>query len=304
MTMTSNRFALGAAALYAFAWAGSTAYLAHKGADWIFPVIAMAVFGMALSGLAWALTRNSGATAPRVANPGRQTLAVGGFLILYVLIFLLWGLSAVREAAPDGRIEDSAVLALKLVVHVAAPAALLLALHDKPLNLFRSDAKASAIWAPLIVIGAILIGLLAVVSPSLRNIAALAPSAAVLAWAAPLSFIWIALEAGLCEEFLFRAVVQTRLQALTRSHVGAVVITSTVFALAHAPGLYLRGDANTDGWSTDPFQVMAFTVATLSPLSLLFGVLWARTRSLFLCVVLHACVDFLPNLPDFLRTWA
>jgi uncharacterized protein len=53
----------------------------------------------------------------------------------------------------------------------------------------------------------------------------------------------------------------------------------------------------------DPFQVVAFTVATLSPVALLFATLWARTRSLLLIVLLHAAVDVLPNLPDFVRTW-
>jgi membrane protease YdiL (CAAX protease family) len=124
------------------------------------------------------------------------------------------------------------------------------------------------------------------------------------AWAAPVSFIWIALEAGLCEEFLYRAVLQTRLAAVRRSELGAVVTGALIFALAHAPGLYLRGKPEVDGWSTDPLQVVAFTVATLSPLALLFGTLWTRTRSLLLIVLLHAAVDVLPNLSEFLKIWA
>jgi uncharacterized protein len=74
--------------------------------------------------------------------------------------------------------------------------------------------------------------------------------------------------------------------------------------LAHAPGLYLRGKPGVDGYSTDPLQVVAFTVALLSPIALLFGTLWARTRSLLLIVLLHATVDVLPNLAEFVRTWA
>jgi len=41
----------------------------------------------------------------------------------------------------------------------------------------------------------------------------------------------------------------------------------------------------------------------MSPVALLFGTLWARTRSLALVVLLHACVDVLPNLAAFVRTW-
>ena len=119
-----------------------------------------------------------------------------------------------------------------------------------------------------------------------------------------MAFVWMALEAGLTEEFLFRAVLQTRLAALLKSEWGALLIGAVLFALAHFPGLYFRGDPGVDGYSTDPWQVIAFTIATLSPLAILFGTIWSRTRSLLLCVLLHAAVDVLPALPDFLRIWA
>ena len=159
-------------------------------------------------------------------------------------------------------------------------------------------------WPVLILMSLVFLGLLAVVSPSLKQIAALSPGVTTLLWAAPASYLWITLEAGLCEEFLFRAVLQTRIAAVLRSAMAAVPIASIVFALAHAPGLYLRGNAETDGWSTDMVQVMAFTVATLSPLSLFFGVVWARTRSLLLVAMLHGMIDVLPNMPEFLEHWA
>ncbi len=33
------------------------------------------------------------------------------------------------------------------------------------------------------------------------------------------------------------------------------------------------------------------------------GVLWARTQSLWLLVLLHVAVDFLPNLPRFVQSY-
>ncbi|NJO12198.1 MAG: hypothetical protein HC872_00550 [Gammaproteobacteria bacterium] len=51
--------------------------------------------------------------------------------------------------------------------------------------------------ASLIVLGGIILGLLAIVSPSLRNIAALNAAPSLLAIGIPLAFVWIALEAGL-----------------------------------------------------------------------------------------------------------
>ena len=210
-------------------------------------------------------------------------------------------MSATRAALPAGREQELLVMAVKLLVHVAAPALLLAALGAKIAPLFSSGLERPGFWPPLLVLGAIILALLCVVSPALRKSTALHASAATLVWAVPASFIWLAIEAGLCEEFLFRAVLQTRLAAALKSEAGAVVGGAVLFALAHVPGLYLRGHAGVDGYSTDPMQVIAFTIAVLSPVAVLFGTLWARTRSLLLIVLLHAAVDVLPNLSEFVQ---
>jgi len=291
-------------AAYAACWAGATAYLAWKGADWSFPLISMGVFGLALSGLAVLLTRRAKPPTVPVPRPALELWAVLGFLAVYAVGFLGYGMGWARQALPAGPGQESLVLGLKLAVHVGLPVLLLLALRAPVRPLFAAHAGRPGFWPPLIVLGLILLGLLAVVSPSLKELSALHPTAGLLAWTAPAAFIWLALEAGLCEEFLYRAVLQTRLSAVLRSEAGAVVIGALIFALAHAPGLFLRGEPGTDGYSTDPVQVAAFTVATLSPIALLFGTLWARTRGLLLVVLLHATVDILPNLPEFIGTWA
>ncbi|THD68175.1 CPBP family intramembrane glutamic endopeptidase [Phenylobacterium sp.] len=288
---------------YLAAWGVAVGYLAQKGGDWSFPIISLGVFGVALPGLALLLTRNARPAPIPVLRPGLELAAVLVFLTVYAVVFLGWGMGAVRHAAPPGREQELLVLAAKLAVHVLAPAALLALLGAQLRPLIRARANRPGFWPPLIVLGLIILALLCVVSPALKQIAGLHASAATLAWAAPAAFIWIALEAGLCEEFLFRAVLQTRLAAVLKSEVGAVVVGALLFALAHAPGLFLRGTPETDGYSTDVFQVVAFTIATLSPIALLFGTLWARTRSLLLIVLLHAAVDVLPNLAAFVRTW-
>lgn len=303
--MTNRQRSTGALvlALYALTWGAATLYLARAGADWTFPVISLAVFGVTLSGLAWLLTRGAHVPALAGRSPGVELVAILVFLVLYAVLFLGWGLGAIRRALPDGRVEESGVLALKLFVHVALPLIILTALGVRTAPLFDAGLHGRKFWRTLLVMGAIILALLAIVSPSLRQIAGLNQSAGVLAVAAPLSFVWIALEAGLCEEFLYRAVLQARASRVLRSQSAGIVATSLIFALAHAPGLYLRGGPGVDGWSTDPIQVAAFTIATLSPLSLLFGVLYARTRSLLLVVLLHGCVDVLPNMAGFVETW-
>jgi uncharacterized protein len=289
---------------YLAIWAAATAYLGIKGADWTFPAISLAVFGAALPALSIALTRKAAPPAIVVRRPTLELAVLLGFLVVYAVAFLGWGMSATRAFVAAGREQDSLMLIVKLVVHVAVPAALLAALGAKLAPLFNSGIGRPGFWAPLFVLGSIILALMCVVSPALSEIAALHASAATLAWAAPAAFAWLALEAGLCEEFLFRAVLQTRLAAVLKSEAGAVVTGALLFALAHMPGLYLRGHPGVDGYSTDPVQVIAFTVAVLSPIALLFGTLWARTRSLLLIVLLHAAVDVLPNMPEFIRTWA
>ena len=194
---------------YLALWGAATAYLAAKGADWTLPAISLGVFGVALPLLSLPLTRQAAPPRIVVARPRLELGAILGFLILYAVGFLVWGMSATRAAVPAGREQELLVLAVKLLVHVAAPALLLAALGAKVAALFSLRVQRPGFWPPLLVLGAIILALMCVVSPALGEIAALHASVATLIWAAPASFIWLAVEAGLCEEFLFRAVLQT-----------------------------------------------------------------------------------------------
>ena len=302
--MTGAKRAATCWLVYALLWAAAVAYLAARGADWVFPIASLLLFGGLASGIAWALTRRSAAPEVPVARPPVELAAVLAYLLLYAFVFLGPGMNALRAAAPPGPAQDLIVLAAKLIVHVALPAALLLLLGARLRPLFDSGLGRRGFWPVLLVLGPLFLILLSIVSPSLANIAALHPPVATLLWAAPLSYIWISLEAGLCEEFLYRAVLQSRVTAVIRSAAGAIPVASLIFALAHAPGLYLRGGPGVDGWSADPLQVAAFTIATLSPVGLFFGTLWWRTHSLLLVVLLHGAIDVLPNLPEFLEHFA
>ena len=155
----------------------------------------------------------------------------------------------------------------------------------------------------LLVLGLVILALVCVITPSLKQISSIPPAFETMIWAVPLGYIWITLEAGACEEFLFRAVLQTRLTAWFNSAWAGVIVTSLIFGLAHAPGLFMRGGPGVDGWSTDPLQVIAHTIAVLSPIGLTFGLIYARTKSLLLVILLHGLVDVLPNLTEFVRFW-
>lgn len=289
--------------LYLFIWGGAVLYLRHTGAEWTFPLISLGVFGLGLSLLTLVLTHWSNPDPVIVKRPALETGAILAFLVVYAFGFLGWSMQSLQQAIPAGQGQEMAILLVKLIAHVVLPAILLVALGARLEPLLRSHLDWRGFWLSLTVLGITLVALLAVVSPSLHEIQDLKPRASTLAWSLPMAFVWMALEAGLTEEFLFRAVLQTRLTALLKSEMGALLIGAVLFALAHFPGLYFRGDPSIDGYSTDPVQVIAFTIANLSPLAILFGTIWARTRSLLLCVLLHAAVDVLPALPEFLRIW-
>lgn len=295
---------LAATLAYALVWLASLAYLATSEGDFMTAVFVMAIFGLALPAIAWALTRGVVASPISVRRPAVESGAVLIYLVvIYAVGFLGFGMSAARAALPAGQGQELLVMALKLAAHIALPALLLILLGARLGPLVQAGLSGRRFWRTLIVLGLVILGVLAVISPSLANIAATGASPALLAWAAPVSFVWIAVEAGLNEEFLFRGVLQTRLTAWFGSAWAGVMATSVIFALAHAPGLYLRAEPGDFGASTDPLHVAAYTIAVLSPVSLLFGLIYARTKSLLLVVLLHGLVDVLPSLAGFIEIW-
>ncbi len=294
---------LKAIGLYLLIWGAATTYLAFKGADWSFPIIALLIFGLTLSAIMWGLTRKIDAPVIPVANPRKESLGLLAYVAIYALLLIGWGIGALKQAIAPGQVQEIATLGFKLVIHVGLPAVVLLSLGGAVRPLLTAGVKDRRWWIAFVGMSIILFGLLAVVTPALPEISALNlafPAAIVSVLGA---WLWMSLEAGLCEEFLFRAVLQTRLAAWFKSPVVAILLVSLVFALAHWPGLYFRGMPETDGFSTDPVQMAAFTIATLSPISILFGVMWQRTRSLVLVTLLHGAVNALPFTAEFVKIW-
>ena len=122
--------------------------------------------------------------------------------------------------------------------------------------------------------------------------------------ALPVCFVWLAIEAGLVEEFFFRALVQSRLSAFFRSEITAVALMSLTFGLAHAPGfIFRRGEVEGLGANPSALTALAYSVVVVAPSGILFGVIWARTRNLFAAIIVHAAGDLLPNLSAFIELW-
>jgi len=300
----TNAIAIGALALYALAWCGSAAVLFATGSDdAVSAPIILVVTGIGFPLIAWALTRRDQPPSIPVPRPGLELGVILAFLALYAVLFTGYGLNAFHAAFAASRLEAVLLVAFKLVVHVGLPVLILLAIGAKPGALFTVRANSRAFWLILLIVGGLSLAFMCVVSPSLKHIEALKLSPPVLAATILGTFAWLAVEAGVCEEFLFRAVLQTRLAAVMGSQAGAVFVAALLFSLIHVPGLYMRVGADVAGHSANLLAVVAYAIAVLSPIGLGLGFVWARTRSLLLVVLLHALVDVLPGVPDFAHTW-
>jgi len=279
-------------------------YVRLQSGDAMDAIVCGVVFAGILPPVVWLFTRKAKPAEIVVARPGPELGAVLIWLTLYAVVMLGFVFTWIKNTlAPGTPLYETVMLAVKLAIHVVIPIIILKLVGANFLPLLAPRFGARGVLPLLIILGAIFTALMMVISPSLKEISGIRATAATFAWAAPAAFLWMAVEAGFCEEFLFRAVLQTRLSAFLKSEAGAIVIGALLFALAHAPGIYLRPDTSSDHIQ-GLAQVIAFTIGVLSPIAVLFGLIWARTRSLGLLVLLHASVDFLPNLSDFMHVWA
>jgi uncharacterized protein len=305
--------AIAAVALYSALYAACLALLSRApGFQAGESLAVLLIFGLGFSAAAWIATR--GATPPvlTVRRPLAESLAILAYLAVFAVLFLGPGLSAIRDWLPDGRVERSGILAAKVVAMVLLPALLFLALGFRMRELVPQGAGfvgGRREWIALAILCALVLVLQLTVGRGPKQVALLQ---AELGWAtwqlalvAPLALAWMTLEAGLTEEFLFRVLLQTRLEAWLRNRTAAILAMSVLFGLAHAPGYVLRGGHLAEGMAVapDPLTAAAYAIVVVSPMGFLFGVLWARTRSLGLVVLLHGFTDLVPNLAPFARTW-
>lgn len=264
------------------------------------PLFLFAMLGVAFPLLAWVLTlhRNRASLSP--SRETAQLPRVLVYLAVFALAVLGWGFSALNATFPGEPARSVAQLIVKLVTMVAAPAALFLG--------FRLATRATLPRGRLLLVFVVMslayLAMQAVFGRGLVTLRELAPSASTLAWAIPLCWLWQTLEAGLCEEVLFRRVLQEKLALASRSQVAAIAWASLLFGLAHAPGLWLRGGHLMEGVAhATPAWAISYSIVMIAPAGIAFGVLWARTRSLWLIVPLHGMVDLLPQLAPFIRAW-
>jgi membrane protease YdiL (CAAX protease family) len=289
-------------ATFALAWAIATiGVYAFAPAAAITAVASMAVLGVLMPVLVVWLTRGIETSPAPIAKPTRAAwLAVGYVVALSVLVFGV-AFGAIHAALTDDRARAAALLALKLVTMVLLPWLIARAAGWPAIAHARKRRLRVAL---VVAAGAIVI--VALATPSLAEIAALKLSWPALVVALLLAAMWAIVNAALPEEILFRYFLQTGLAAGLRSQTWAVSIGALLFALVHVPGLYLRADqANLMGDPTPSLLAcICYAVAVLAPPGVLFGLLWLRLRSLTVLVLVHAAIDWLPNVAPAWRLWA
>lgn len=299
--------AVGSLVLYAAAYGGSIAVL--RGAPDFEAgeaLAAMLIFGLGFSAAAWLTTAQAAPAQADVRAPAQELGVLCAYLVLFAVLFLGWGLSALKATFPSEPAQSVVILVSKLAATVVIPGWLFTRVGYTWRELLAARAFGRSDRIALLVIGVLLLALQLTAGRGPQALAALEQPAWRVAALAPFALLWLTLEAGLTEEFLFRALFQARAAASLRSETAGIVAMALAFALAHAPGYVLRGAHAMEGMAQAPSSLTAaaYAIVVVSPVGLMFGVLWARTRNLWLLVALHGWGDLVPNLASFVRTWS
>ena len=277
-------------------------------------LVELVIIGLVFPLLAWIATRRAVPLAIPTRSSGSEMLVLVA-IVIALSIYLIGGPQWIDGLLParwsvSPRIHFFVNLAKKLAVFVAVPWLIFRSLfgyrwasYGVSLSALRALGRGHGL-AVLVLSGALILfqyflgGAVAPVRAGKFPAHELLP-------ALPVCFVWLAIEAGLVEEFFFRALVQSRLSAFFRSEITAVALMSLTFGLAHAPGFIFRHGGEVEGLGANPstLTALAYSVVVLAPSGILFGVIWARTRNLFAAIAVHAAGDLLPNLPAFIELW-
>jgi uncharacterized protein len=257
-----------------------------------------------MSGLALLFTRKTNAPAVPVAHPKRESLVVLAYLAFYAFVAFGPVMSAVKGAFAPGPARELAVIAYKLLVHFVLPAVLIVAVRGHLRGIFDAGLRRRGVIPILVLFSALMIGLVAGMNEIFEKLAATGLSQLqIVGWIA-LAWGWMSVEAGVTEEFLFRGLLQSRLAAWLGSAPFAIVTMAIVFALVHVPGFYLRGGEEIARQAQTLPQMIALAVGAIGPIALMLGVLWHRTRSFLLVVLVHGAIDAMPAVERMIRTWS
>lgn len=264
---------------------------------------AFVLLGIVFPALAVIATRHAKALPYPIHRSFLEAL-VSVFYLVPIAVVLVYGFDYVARITAEPS-HLFALTALKLATFVIIPAIIIKVIGGYrigdmvPLSLRWKDLR-PALWMSLVILL-----FQAVFGRGLRDIHGAHLSPWVVTIALPLSFLWLLLEVGLVEEFFFRTLLQTRLEAALRSATGGLIVSSLLFGLVHAPGFFLRTTATLESLGPHPsvLTAVAFSIALTSLAGLFMGVLWIRTNNFAVVAIVHAVGDLLPNLVPWVKVF-
>jgi membrane protease YdiL (CAAX protease family) len=306
-----NRVLIGGLILYACAFA---VLLRNKSFDASGTVVVLIVFGLLFPLIGWLATRRAIPLLISVEPSKYQLVVLIGYIII-LSIYLIGGPQWIDQHLPSPWIDSARIkffitLAKKLLVFVAIPFAIFrygFGYRIRDFGIQREGLRAlcRSHLPVVLVVGGAFVAFQYFFSGGGAAFRHGNFTIYQLLLGLPLCFIWLFIEAGLVEEFFFRALIQSRLAAAFRSEVSGIVLMSLVFGLAHAPGFIFRHAGEVEGLGSNPsaLDAIAYSIVVLAISGVTFGVIWARTKNLFAVMLIHAAGDLLPNFGDFAQTW-
>ena len=274
----------------------------------------LVIFGLTLPLLAWITTLRARPLTLTIQRRAAEMWLLFACLI-GVTLYLVWGPALSEALVPASWVTSErgkffVVLGRKLMVFVVIPFVIFRTVfeygwRDFGLQIAGLRALGGNHLPVVLALSAAILAFQFFVGNGAAPIRRGEFQASQLALGLPLCFAWLFLEAGLVEEFFFRALLQTRLAAWFRSEVTGVALMALLFGLAHAPGFILRhaGLEDAIGANPSPADSIAYAIVVLSVAGILFGIVWARTKNLLAVMVIHAATDLLPNFAQFMKTW-
>jgi membrane protease YdiL (CAAX protease family) len=269
------------------------------------------IVGIGLTVLVWLLTRNMMSTVRQRVIRGEVGLIA--VLVVWIGIYITFGGSSIDRLLPAAWVKDEQVYSIivllrKLAVFVVVPLLVYRLLGFKLVDFgFREAGLKLFSRRGLILLtltSAIAICFQFYFSNAGRSLREQHFTWTQVFAGFPLAAAWLFVEAGLVEEFFFRALLQSRLTALLKSPSGGIVVTAVVFGLTHAPGLFLRSAESEGIAGALPFSFFcAYTIVFMSVAGIFLGLIWDKTRNIWLVMAIHAMVDLLPFIKGFLHTW-
>lgn len=268
-------------------------------------------FGAGLSLLAWMLTRKLQYPFQRPAAGNENWILAG--LVLWIVFYISYGGNLINKIFPGEWISNDRIYAIivftrKLFVFVFVPYLVYRSLgfsgSDFGFGKGRVKLFSRQFAVIFFTVSAAVLLLQFYLGNGSKPVREGQFSRSQLSIGLPFCFIYLLFDAGLIEEFFFRGLLQSRLQVLLRSKAGGILISAIIFGLVHAPGLYLRGAGSEGIEEKLPFLFFAaYTVAYMSIAGIFLGIIYSRTKSIWLVMAIHAMVDLFPNLKEFVNTW-